>query len=355
MRHTVIFGYLERHPEIRNRAIMNIVIPMAGLGKRLRPHTLTTAKPLLPIAGKPIVHRLVEDIVAVCTQPVQQIGFVIHPSFGSQVEADLKAVARAVGAEGRIYYQEQALGISHAVLQAAEILTGPVIVAFADTLFKANFSLDTSSDGVIWVQQVKDPSQFGVVKLNARGEITELVEKPANFVSDLAIIGIYFFKDGAFLRREMQYLIDNNIREKGEYQFTSALVRMKEHGAIFRPGQVEEWLDCGNKDAMVETNARYLEFLKDRNLIAASVRVLNSVVIPPCFIGDKVVLEHSVIGPHVSIGNGTVIRNSRVRNSIIQEHCSLSNANLDNSMLGNFVNFDAPPQDLSLGDYSTNR
>ena len=158
---------------------MNIVIPMAGLGKRLRPHTLTTAKPLLPIAGKPIVHRLVEDIVAVCTQPVQQIGFVIHPSFGSQVEADLKAVARAVGAEGRIYYQEQALGISHAVLQAAEILTGPVIVAFADTLFKANFSLDTSSDGVIWVQQVKDPSQFGVVKLNARGEITELVEKPA--------------------------------------------------------------------------------------------------------------------------------------------------------------------------------
>ena len=229
---------------------MNIIIPMAGMGKRLRPHTLTTAKPLLPIAGKPIVHRLVEDIAKVCLENIENIGFIIHPSFGKQVEDDLKSVARAVGAEGKIYYQEQAMGISHAVLFGREILKGKIIVAFADTLFRADFKLDTAKDGIIWVHKVKDPSQFGVVKLDASGTITELIEKPTMFVSDLAIIGIYFFRDGEFLKNEMQYLLDHDIKEKGEYQFTTALENMKRKGANFVPGQVTEWLDCGNKDNM---------------------------------------------------------------------------------------------------------
>jgi len=220
---------------------------MAGLGKRLRPHTLTTAKPLLPIAGKPIVHRLVEDIARVCPEKINQIGFIVHPSFGKQVEEDLKVVAKAVGAEGKIYYQDQALGISHALLFAKELFTGKVIVAFADTLFKADFQLDTSRDGTIWVQKVANPSQFGVVKLNEKGEIIELIEKPSTFVSDLAIIGIYFFRNGDKLRDEMQHLIDHNIKEKGEFQFTTALENMKKKGATFVPGEVEEWLDCGNK------------------------------------------------------------------------------------------------------------
>ena len=145
---------------------MNIIIPMAGLGKRMRPHTLTTAKPLLPIAGKPMVHRLVEDITRLAPEKVDHIGFIIHPSFGKQVEADLKQVAQEVGAIGKIFYQEEAKGISHALLFAGELFTGKVIVAFADTLFKANFKLDTSKDGIIWVQKVADPSQFGVVQLD---------------------------------------------------------------------------------------------------------------------------------------------------------------------------------------------
>ena len=332
---------------------MNIIIPMAGLGKRLRPHTLTTAKPLIPIAGKPMVHRLVEDIAKVCPEKINNIGFIIHPSFGKQVEEDLKSVAAAVGAQGKIYYQEQALGISHAVLFAKEILTGKIIVAFADTLFKANFKLDTSKDGIIWVQKVKDPSQFGVVKLNEQGEITELVEKPASFVSDLAIIGIYFFKDGEFLKNEMQYLLDHNIREKGEYQFTSALENMKKKGARFVTGEVEEWLDCGNKNVVVQTNQRYLELIKDQPLISEKARMLNSVIIPPCFIGENVVIENSVVGPYVSVGESTIIRDSRITNSILQKHCTLSHVILDNSLLGNFVNFEGQSEDVSLGDFST--
>ena len=332
---------------------MNIIIPMAGLGKRMRPHTLTVPKPLLPIAGKPIVHRLVEDIAKVCPEKIDYIGFIIHPSFGKDVEESLKDIAREVGAEGKIFYQEQAMGISHALLFAKELFTGKVIVAFADTLFKAEFKLDTSKDGIIWVQKVEDPSQFGVVKLNDKREIIDLVEKPSSYVSDLAIIGIYFFKDGEALAREMQYLIDNDIRDKGEYQFTSALQGLNKKGAKLVPGEVTEWLDCGNKNVTVQTNQRYLEFIKNEKLVSDKASVNNSVIIPPCFVGAGAVIENSVIGPYVSVGEKTKISDSRVKNSIIQKESQISNAVLENSMLGNFVNFEGSPLDLSLGDYNT--
>jgi glucose-1-phosphate thymidylyltransferase len=332
---------------------MNIIIPMAGLGKRMRPHTLTTAKPLLPIAGKPMVHRLVEDIAKLAPEKVENIGFIIHPSFGKQVEEDLKSVAKAVGATGKIYYQEQAMGISHALLFAAELFTGKVIVAFADTLFRADFKLDVSKDGIIWVQKVKDPSQFGVVKMDKDGYITELVEKPSTFVSDLAIIGIYFFKQGEVLRKEMQYLIDNNIKDKGEFQFTSALDNMRKNGARFVPGEVQEWLDCGNKNVTVQTNSRYLELIKNTKLVSDKAIVTNSVIIPPCFIGDNVVIENSVVGPYVSVGESSEIRDSRILNSIIQKNAKINKSLMENSMLGNFVSVEGKPIDLSLGDYST--
>lgn len=332
---------------------MNIIIPMAGLGKRMRPHTLTTPKPLLPIAGKPIVHRLVEDIARVCNDKIANIGFIIHPSFGKDVEANLKAIAAEVGAVGKIYYQTEALGISHALLFAAELFTGKVIVAFADTLFKADFIMDTTRDGIIWVQRVDDPSQFGVVKLNDRREITAFVEKPGEFVSDLAIIGIYFFKDGKKVADEMRYLIDNNIKEKGEFQFTTALENMNRKGAVFLPGQVTEWLDCGNKNATVQTNQRYLEFIRDQKLVSDNAKVQNSTIIPPCFIADGVTVENSVVGPYVSVGKNSIIADSRVKNSIIQENSRISNAVLENSMLGNFVNFEKHPSDVSVGDYNS--
>jgi len=332
---------------------MNIIIPMAGLGKRLRPHTLTTPKPLLPIAGKPIVHRLVEDIAKVCPEKINEIGFIIHPSFGKEVEENLKVIAAEVGAKGKIYYQKEALGISHALLSAKELFTGKVIVAFADTLFKAEFKLDTSKDGIIWVQQVDDPSQFGVVSLNDKNEIIDFVEKPSTLVSDLAIIGIYFFKNGEALGQEMQYLIDNDIKEKGEYQFTSALQNLNKKGAKFVPGRVTEWLDCGNKNVTVQTNQRYLEFIKDQKLVSSKARITNAVIIPPCFVGDDAIIENSVVGPYVSIGKNSHIKDSRISNSIIQTNTKISRAVLENSMLGNFVNFEAKPLDLSVGDFNT--
>ncbi|HMP99177.1 MAG TPA: sugar phosphate nucleotidyltransferase [Cyclobacteriaceae bacterium] len=332
---------------------MNIIIPMAGMGKRMRPHTLTTPKPLLPIAGKPIVQRLVEDIAKVCPEKITTIGFIIGPSFGKEVEANLKNIAQEVGAEGRIYYQEEALGTAHAILCAKELLNGKIVVAFADTLFKADFKLDTSKDGIIWVQEVENPAAFGVVKLNEQNEITDFVEKPETFVSNLAIIGIYYFSDGAYLNREMQYLLDNDIKDKGEYQLTNALENMKNKGTKFVPGQVTEWLDCGNKNATVFTNQRYLEYIKDQNLKSAKAKIINSVIIEPVFLADDVLLENAVVGPHVSVGKKTKITDARISNSIIGEATQLSKVVIENSMLGNNVSFNGQSLDLSLGDYNT--
>ena len=331
---------------------MNIIIPMAGMGKRMRPHTLTIPKPLIPIAGKPIVHRLVEDIAKVCEDKIENVGFIIGRNFGKAVEESLLHIAQEIGANGHIYYQDEALGTAHAILCAEKLMEGHIVVAFADTLFKADFKLDSSQDGIIWVQKVEDPRPFGVVKIDQEGKITDLVEKPENFVSDLAIIGIYYFKDGDYLRDELQYLIDNDIKDRGEYQITNALEHMKNKGTRFVPGEVTEWLDCGNKNATVYTNQRYLDFIKDQDLTAKSSRTNNVVIIPPVYIGKDVEIEDSVIGPYVSVGDKTVIRSSVIKNSIIQKESKITNAILENSMIGNFVNFEGNSLDVSLGDFN---
>ena len=329
---------------------MKIIVPMAGRGSRLRPHTLTIPKPLVPIAGKTIVQRLVEDITRVCGQKIDEIAFIIG-DFGSGVEAELVKTAEELGAKGSIYHQDEALGTAHAIWCAKDSLQGPVIVAFADTLFRANFTLDSDKDGFIWVQKVEDPRAYGVIKMNEDRVITDFVEKPQNFVSDLAIIGIYYFKDGENLKAEIQYLIENNITEKGEFQLTNVLENMKQKGLAFLPKQVDEWLDCGNPVAAVHANKRVLEFTENDEK-RTGLKLENTTIIEPCFIGSNVQLNNSTIGPHVSIGNGTAIRNSTISNSIIQNETSIENARLEDSMIGNYVEYRGGKNRVSIGDYS---
>jgi glucose-1-phosphate thymidylyltransferase len=333
---------------------MKIIVPMAGRGSRLRPHTLTVPKPLVPVGGKPIVHRLVEDIAGVCSDPIEEIAFVIG-DFGAEAEKELIAVAESLGAKGSIHYQTEPLGTAHAVLCAQELLDGPVVVAFADTLFKADFKIDPKDDGILWVKQIDDPSAFGVIKMNERDEIIDFVEKPQTFVSDLAMIGIYYFKEGADLRKELNYLIDNDVIKGGEYQLPDALRRLTEKGKIFKPGKVTEWLDCGNKIVTVNANQRVLEFDREKHieLVDASAKINNSVVIPPCFIGKDVVLNDSVVGPHVSIGAGSKVNGSVIKNTIIQANTTVENVTLKDSMIGNHANVRKTPHNLSVGDYTT--
>ena len=334
---------------------MKIIVPMAGRGSRLRPHTLTIPKPLIPVAGKPIVHRLVEDIAGVLNQKIDEVAFIIHESFGKKVEEDLIAIAQKLGAKGTIYYQNEALGTGHAIMCAKDSLSGPAVIAYADTLIRADFELDATADSVIWVKQVDQPEAFGVINLNEANEIVELVEKPKEFVSDLAVIGIYYFKDVAVLKNELQAVLDNNIIHGGEYQINDGIKQMMAKGMKFVPGKVDEWMDCGNKDVTVDTNNRMLGFLQEdgEDLVAVDVRLDNSQIIQPCFIGEDVYIIDSIVGPNVSIGKGSHIQNSKIKNSLIQTHSHIKNAKLDNAMIGNHVNYNGDFTSVSLGDYST--
>ncbi|MCO5232305.1 MAG: hypothetical protein LC105_10215 [Chitinophagales bacterium] len=330
---------------------MNIIIPMAGRGSRLRPHTLTTPKPLVPVAGKPIVEWLVEDLIALSPEKIDTIGFVIG-DFGAEVEQNLIAIAERLGAKGQIFYQKEALGTAHAIDCASEILTGPTIVAFADTLFKTNFKINTQDEGVIFVQKVDDPSAFGVVKLSNDGIITDFVEKPNVFVSDLAIIGIYYFRDGDRLNAAIKDLIRNDIKYKGEFQLTDVMETLRKEGTQYRPGEVDEWLDCGNKDATVNTNQRMLDIKLPQGQQAESVKIENATIIPPCFIGENVLLKNVVIGPYVSIGDDSTILNSVISNTIIQKNNHIQGVIVTNSMIGNSVEYIGRVKDLSIGDYT---
>ena len=327
---------------------------MAGLGKRLRPHTLTTPKPLIPIAGKSIVQRLVEYLGETSGEKIEHIAYVVG-EFGNETEKILLKIASDAGSKGSIHYQDEPLGTAHAILCAAEHLKGKVIVAFADTLFYSGYRIPEKADGVIWVKKIENPQQFGVVKVGSDGSITEFVEKSPVFVSDLAIIGIYYFKDGENLRKELQYLIDQNIRDKGEYQLTTAMEHMKNKGLKLYPGEVDEWLDCGNKDATVDTNRSVLSRMKEERLIDRSAVVENSTIIPPTFIGSGAVIRNSVVGPHVSVGEKSHIENCIIKNSIVQTHTKIKNRLLQNSMVGNHVTLGGDWDDLSIGDYSSDQ
>jgi glucose-1-phosphate thymidylyltransferase len=331
---------------------MKIIIPMAGMGKRMRPHTLTVPKPLIPVAGKPIVQHLMEDIITVCPEKVDEMAFVVG-RFGSEVEKTLIEIAATLGAKGTIHYQDEPLGTAHAILCAQSALKGKVVIAFADTLFRSEANIDPNSDGTIWVKQIDDPRQFGVVKVDQNNVITDFVEKPAQFVSDLAIIGIYYFRDGENLKNELQYLIDHNIKDKGEFQLTNAMENMKNKGLKLVPGKVIEWLDCGNKDATAYTNSRMLQIKFPENYISPKAKIINSVIHKPCYIADGVEINSSVIGPGVSIGAKSTINQSIISDSIIQSNSQINDAMISNSMIGNYCNYKGKFSDLSMGDYST--
>ena len=336
---------------------MKIIVPMAGRGSRLRPHSLTVPKPLIPVAGQPIVHRLVKDIAKVLKQPIEEVAFVLgDPAwFGDDVVESLEKLANDLGAKATIYRQDKPLGTGHAIMCAKQSLSGPAVIAYADTLIRAEFDLDPNAHSVIWTKQVDNPEAYGVVKLNDKQEIIELVEKPKTFVSDQAVIGIYYFKDVTVLKHKLQEVLDENVMNGGEYQINDGIKRMMVEGRVFKTGTVDEWMDCGNKTITLETNTKMLGFLKadgKEQLIDPSVKKDNSKIIEPCFIGENVVLKNTTIGPNVSIGKDCVVENSTVKNSLIQTHTVIKNANLDNAMIGNHVHYDGNFTSVSIGDYS---
>jgi glucose-1-phosphate thymidylyltransferase len=330
---------------------MKIIIPMAGMGKRMRPHTLTTPKPLIKLAGRTIVHHLLYEIRGVLDEPIEEINFIIG-DFGEEIENELKALANELGATPKISYQMEALGTAHAIHCARESLNGKVVIAFSDTLFNANFKLNTEFDGIIWTKKVENPSSFGVVKKDDQGIVQGFYEKPKEFISDEAIIGVYYFKQGEELENEIRYLLDHDIKGNGEYQLTDALENLRKKGKKISTSVVDKWFDCGNKKATVETNREMLKYLNNENLRSDKANIKNSIIIEPCYIGPHTRIENSVIGPYVSIENNTIVENALINNSIIQADTLIKNLNITDSMIGNHAEIIGNPMDVSAGDYT---
>ncbi len=329
---------------------MKLIIPMAGRGSRLRPHTLTVPKPVVPIAGKPIVHRLAETLTSNIKDTFEEIAFIIG-DFGQEIEDQLLEIAETLGSRGKIYYQADPQGPAHAIYCAKDSIDGPCIIAFADTLFYGNFDLNTSTDGLIWTKKVVDPSAYGVVLTDEHDIITGFEEKPSTFISDLAIVGIYYFGDGERMKSELCRVVEENIRYKGEFQITTVLENLSESGYQFGARRVEEWLDCGNKNALVHANKRVLQ-VEELNPDYSGATIKQSCIIPPCYIGRDVTIVDSVIGPHVSIGDGTKIERSIIENSVIQNSSEINHVNIKDSMIGNHTKYFGKTNNISIGDYS---
>ena len=335
---------------------MRIIIPMAGRGSRLRPHSLTVPKPMLPVAGSPIVTQLVNEIARVVSQPIEEVAYILgDPAFFSPaISEELAKVAQDLGAKASFYRQLKPLGTGHAVMCAADSLSGPIIVAYADTLIRSDLFLDPLVDGMIWVKKVENPKAYGVLKINDDNHITALVEKPQDFVSDMAVTGIYYFKEGQAIKGELEKSMERKRAEGEECLLNEGILAMMDKGAVFTPGEVKEWMDCGNPKITLETNTKMLDILVEEGnkLVAEDVIAENSQIIPPCYIGQGVVLINTTVGPHAAIGEGTRIENTTISKSLVQKHSIIQNAQLEGAMIGNHVKYDGKFSFVSIGDYS---
>ena len=305
---------------------MKIILPVAGNGLRLRPYTENVPKCLLPVAGKTILDWIVEDSLSL--KPTETI-FIT----GYKAEAvDNFLTKRPAWGKTRTVVQSNPQGLGEAISLALPFVDDdePLLIILGDTLFEADLSiLKNVDENILYTFKVEDPRRFGVAVTDGSGRITRLVEKPQEFVSDEAIVGIYYIKDTKVLKQCLKFLMDNNIRTKNEFQLTDALEMMLEKGCKFRTAPVQKWLDCGLAETLLETNAHVLKRIDN----SASVNLPGVKVIAPCYIGKGAKITNSTIGPNVSVGDGGVVENSTISNAVLWDNVKVSGQTLDNVIL----------------------
>jgi len=319
---------------------MKAIIPVAGEGTRLRPHTHTVPKPLIRVAGKPILGHILDDAVAMGIRDV----VLIVGYRGSEI---VDYVRQTYEVKLNFVEQEARLGLGHAVHLARKYVgKEPVFIILGDSIFKGDLGKMVSSDGnYIGVKKVAEPQRFGVVRLED-SRIVDLVEKPEHPDSDLAVVGLYAIKDTEALFGALDGLISSETRTKGEYQLTDALNQMIKDGIELRAFEVDGWFDCGKPESLLETNRALLE------MSAPPALVPGSIVVDPVFIAADAVIEDSIVGPYVSVAEKSVVRKSIVRNSIIGENASVENALLDSSLVGDNAAVRGIFKRLNVGDSS---
>jgi glucose-1-phosphate thymidylyltransferase len=327
---------------------MKLIIPMAGHGTRLRPHSNTTPKPLLPVAGTMIVERIIQTFARTLDRSIDEIVFVLG-DFGDDIKKRLADMAARNNAKASFTVQDAALGTAHAVFCAEQYLEGEIIVVFADTLFDTAGKVTVDdADSVIWLKEVEDPSRFGVA-LHEGEKITGFVEKPGEPISRMAIIGVYYFRDGSALRNEIKYLLDNKITGHGrEYQLTDAIDRLLKSGKVFKAATVDEWLDCGTIPAWLDTTSVVLG--KERHHVSGDVE--RSEIIGPVYIPEGVMVRNSVIGPNVSLEEGTEVYDSKLFNTIVQDNARIIGSELSDSSIGSHARVNSFTGTAHLGDHS---
>ncbi len=305
---------------------MKIVLPVAGNGLRLRPYTENVPKCLLPVAGKTILDWIVDDSLSL--KPSETI---FITGYKAEV-VDTFLTQRPAWGKTRTVVQSDPQGLGEAISLALPFVGDdePLLIILGDTLFEADLSiLPNVDENVLYTYKVEDPRRFGVAVTDGSGRIMRLVEKPQEFVSDEAIVGIYYIKDTKALKQCLKFLMDNNIRTKNEFQLTDALQMMLERGCKFRTAPVQKWLDCGLAETLLDTNAHVLKRVDN----SASVNLPGVKVIAPCYIGKDVKIENSTIGPNVSVGDSCVIENSTISNAVLWDAVKVCGQTLDNVIM----------------------
>lgn len=303
---------------------MRAIIPVAGIGTRLRPHTYTLPKVLLNVAGKPILGHILDELEE---QGVEEITVIV----GYMSELVEEFVNTHYNFKTTFVLQEERKGLGHSIWMARDTYSGdePVLIILGDTIFEFDLK-DATKHGTssLGVKEVEDPRRFGVVETED-GFITKLVEKPEHPKSNLAIVGLYYIHNSGLLKDSLNELVEKDIKTRGEYQLTDALQLMIDKGEKFTTFGVDGWYDCGKSETMLDTN-RYLLDRKSR-----SHDIPETIIIPPVYIGSGVEIERSVIGPYATIAQGAKVKNSIIRNSIVGDDATVTNSLLENSIIGN--------------------
>jgi glucose-1-phosphate thymidylyltransferase len=329
---------------------MKLIIPMAGRGTRVRPHSLVTPKPLLAVCGKSMVERIIDTFTRVLPRSLDESVFILGPDFGENVRTQLRTLCEERGIQAHFAVQEKAQGTAHAVYCAGEHLQGEGIVVFADTLFDMKPGVNLAgADVVAWVKHVDDPSRFGVAVRDG-DRITAFVEKPQNLISNEALIGIYYVARLENLRAAVDHMVRNDERgPTGEFYLTDAFDKLLKQGFVFKTATVSEWLDCGTIEALMETTKTILSKESD-NLHVGTVH--NSIIHDPVFIGPGARVVHSVIGPYVSIEEGSEVSGAIIRDSIIFANARVEHAVLANSLVGQNARVVDRPRRINVGDHA---
>jgi len=318
---------------------MKIVLPVAGFGKRMRPHTWSKPKPLVNVAGKPVLGHLLDRFKAI---DIEEVIFIIG-WLGDQIEAYVNA---NYDFAARYVVQKELKGQAHAIYLAKDYLTGPCIILWVDTLFEADLqSLEgRQEDGVAYVQEVEDPRRFGVA-VEEEGRIVRLIEKPDSFEHRNAVIGLYYIKDSAALVDAIENLLRQDIQTKGEYYLVDALQIMIDRGAVFVSEAAPVWRDCGTPEALLDTN----RYLLDRGCTQV-IETENGVLVPPVWVATSASIVNSVVGPYATVCDGVHIANSIVRDAIIEEGSAIENVGLEHSLIGRNAAIKGSLGRLNVGD-----